>query len=100
MSDIGITKVYIREGEICCSLLRSFLGTAVGAVNRISSSPQNMQLLEMIQEQVPMKLYFLMDSTQNKLAFLSVSEDERGWEYKNWHWRKDARWQLWLIWTR
>ena len=82
MSDFDITKVYIREGEICCSLLRSVLGTAVGVVNRISSSPQNMQLLEMIQEQVPMKLYFLLDSTQNKLAFLYVSEDESNWEYE------------------
>ena len=82
MSDLDITRVYIREGEICCSLLRSVLGTAVGVVNRISSSPQNMQLLEMMQEQVPMKLYFLLDSTQNKLAFLYVSEDEMKWEYE------------------
>jgi hypothetical protein len=36
----------------------------------------------MLQEQVPMKLYFLMDSTENKLAFLSVSEDENDWEYE------------------
>ena len=82
MSDLDITKVYIREGEICCSLLRSVLGTAVGVVNRISSSPQNMQLLEMLQDQVQMKLYFLMDSTENKLAFLYVSEDESKWEYE------------------
>ena len=82
MSDLDITRVYIREGEICCSLLRSVLGTAVGVVNRISSSPQNMQLLEMIQEQVPMKLYFLLDSTKNQLAFLYVSEDESKWEYE------------------
>jgi len=82
MSDLDITKIYIREGEICCSLLRSVLGTAVGVVNRISSSPQNEQLLEMLQKQAPMKLYFLMDSTENKLAFLYVSEDESKWEYE------------------
>ncbi len=29
-----------------------------------------------------MKLYFLMDSTENKLAFLYVSEDESEWEYE------------------
>ena len=82
MSDLDITTIYIREGEICCSLLRSVLGTAVGVVNRISSSPKNMQLLEMLQKQVPMKLYFLMDSTENKMAFLYVSEDESDWEYE------------------
>lgn len=82
MSDLDITQIYIREGEICCSLLRSVLGTSVGVVNRMSSSPQNMRLLEMLQEQVPMKLYFLMDSTGNKLAFLFVSEDESDWEYE------------------
>ena len=82
MSDLDITQIYIREGEICCSLLQSVLGTPVGVVNRISSSRDNMQLLEMLQEQVPMKLCFLMDSTENKLAFLSVSEDESDWEYE------------------
>ena len=82
MSDLDITKTYIREREICCSLLRSVLGTKVGVVNRISSSPKYMQLLEMLQRQVPMKLYFLMDSTENKLAFLSVSEEEGDWEYE------------------
>lgn len=82
ISDLDITKIYIREGEICCSLLRSVLGAAVGVVNRISSSPQNVQLLEMLQRQVPMKIYFLMDSTENKLAFLYVSEDESKWEYE------------------
>lgn len=82
MSDLDITRIYIREGEICCSLLQSVLGTAVGVVNRISSDPQNMQLLKMLQEQVPMKLYFLMDSTENKMAFLFVSEDESDWEYE------------------
>lgn len=82
MSDLDIAKIYIQEGEICCSLLRSVLDTAVGVVNRISSSPKNMQLLEMLQEQLPIKLYFLMDSTENKLAFLSVSEDESDWEYE------------------
>jgi hypothetical protein len=82
MSDLDITKIYIREGEICCSMLQSVLGTPVGVVNRISSSQQHLHLLEMLQEQVPMKLYFLMDSTENKLAFLSVSEDENDWEYE------------------
>lgn len=82
MSDLDITKIYIQEDEICCSLLRSVLGTAVGVVNRISSSPKNMQLLELLQEQVAMKLYFLMDSNENKLAFLSVSADESDWEYE------------------
>ena len=82
MSDLDITKTYIREREICCSLLRSVLGTKVGVVNRISSSPKYMQLLELLQEQVAMKLYFLMDSTENKLAFLSVSADESDWEYE------------------
>lgn len=82
MSDLDITRVYIYEGEICCSLLRSVLGTLVGVVNRISSSSQNMQLLEMLQKLMPMKFYFLMDSTENKLAFLYVSEDESNWEYE------------------
>lgn len=82
MSDLDITKTYIREREICCSLLRSVLGTKVGVVNRISPSPKYMQLLELLQEQVAMKLYFLMDSTENKLAFLSVSADESDWEYE------------------
>ncbi len=82
MSDLDITEIYIREGEICSSLLRSVLGTPVGVVNRISSSPYNMRLLEMLQERVSLKLYFLMDSTENKLAFLSVSEDESDWEYE------------------
>lgn len=82
LSDLDITKVYIQEGEICCSLLRSVLGTPVGVVNRISSSPNNMELLKMLQKQVPLKFYFLMDSPENKLAFLSVSEDERNWEYE------------------
>ena len=48
----------------------------------ISSRSQNMQLLEMLQKRVPVKLYFLMDSTENKLAFLYVSEDESKWEYE------------------
>lgn len=82
MSDLDITKTYIQEREICCSLLRSVFGTAVGIVNRISSNPKNMQLLEMLQRQVRMKLYFLMDSTENRLAFLSVSEEEGDWEYE------------------
>ncbi|MCD8120849.1 MAG: hypothetical protein LUE65_01230 [Clostridiales bacterium] len=82
MSDLDIAQTYIREGEICGSLLRSVLGTPVGVVNRVSSSSKNKQLLEMLQAQVPMKLYFMMDSTGNKVAFLSVSEDESEWEYE------------------
>lgn len=82
LSDLDITKVYIREGEICCSSLRSVLGMSVGVVDRISSSPNNTQLLKILQKQVPLKFYFLIGSTENKLAFLSVSEDESDWEYE------------------
>lgn len=80
VSDLDITKVYIQKGEICCSLLQSVLGVPVGVVNRISSSPNDMQLMKMLQQQMSMQIYFLMDSTKNKLAFLTVSENEGDWE--------------------
>ena len=80
LSDLDITKIYIMEGEICCSMLQSVLGTPVGVVNRISSNPNILKMMEMLQEQMPMQLYFVMDSVDNKLAFLSVSEDETDWE--------------------
>lgn len=82
MTDLDITIIYIREGEICCSLLRSVFGTPVGVVNRISCESKYVQLMEMLQKQVPMKLYFLMDSTENKMAFLTISENPDEWEYE------------------
>ncbi len=39
LSDLDITKIYIWEREICCSLLQPVPGTPVGVVNRISTSP-------------------------------------------------------------
>lgn len=82
MSDLDIAQIYAQEGEICCSLLSPVLGTPVGVVNRVSARAAYARLLEAMQGKVPMKLYFLMGSVENKLAFLSVSEDEDDWEYE------------------
>ncbi len=68
--------------EICCTLLEDVMGSPVGVVNRISTSPGHMKMLEMLHEQVPMKLYFMMDSPENKVAFLFVSEDQDVWEHE------------------
>ncbi len=82
MTDLDITGIFMHESEICYSILQSVFDTPVGVINRISSNPHYVQLLEALQKQMPLKFYFLMGSNGNKLAFLYVSEDESKWEYE------------------
>ena len=80
ISDLDITKVYKDQGEICCSVLLSVLGTSVGVINRISAKEEYKELSEIISEQFSSKIYFLIDSANNKLAFLFLSDDPADWE--------------------
>lgn len=80
VTDLDITTVYIQEGEICCSILQSILGTPVGVINRISAKTAYVQLLKILSDQISKKLYFLMGSTGHKLAFLCISESSMDWE--------------------
>ena len=80
ITDLDISMVYVQEGEICCSILQSILGTPVGVINRISVKTAYVQLLKLLSNQISKKLYFLMGSNGHKLAFLSISEDSVDWE--------------------
>ncbi len=79
-TDLDITTVYTQEGEICCTILKSVFGSPVGVINRISAEPNYEKLLKLLSDQISETLYFLMDSTGSKIAFLSVSEDPDDWE--------------------
>ena len=79
-TDLDITKVYIQEGELCCSLLKLIMGIPVGLINRISSTPTYAKLLELLSEKTEKTLYFLMGSTGTKIAFLYLSNDPSDWE--------------------
>lgn len=81
-TDLDIAKIYMREGEICCSVLQSVLGIPVSVIDRISSKSEYAQLLKILRKQVPMQFYFVMGSSENKLAFLTVSENPEKWEYE------------------
>ena len=78
-SDLDITEIYTKEGEICFSELHFILGEVVGVVNRIDAKPRYKQYAEAVSGQVPYDLYFMMVSKDNKLAFLFVSDDEENW---------------------
>ena len=80
MTDLDMTNIFMQEGEICCSLLQSVLGTPVGVVNRLSEQPAYKKLLQLLSQQVSQQFYFLMGSTGNELAFLYVSGDPKKWE--------------------
>lgn len=80
MSDLDISAVYMQEGEICCSILRSVLGTPVGVVDRITTKSAYVQLLQLLSGQISKKFYFLMGSTGRELAFLYLSDDPTEWE--------------------
>lgn len=82
VTDFDIAKIYMREKEICCSVLQSVLGISVGVINRISLKSEYVQLMKMLQKQVPMPFYFMIDSAENKLAFLTVSANSEEWEYE------------------
>lgn len=80
ISDLDISAVYTQEGEICCSILQSILGTPVGVIDRISTKSAYEQLLKLLSDQVSKKFYFLMGSTGSELAFLYLSDDPSDWE--------------------
>lgn len=79
-TDLDITQVYIEEGEICCSLLKSIMGLNIGIINRISSIPVYEHLSETISEVTEKKIYFLMGTMDSKVAFLYLSDDTSEWE--------------------
>lgn len=79
LTDLDVTGIYTREGEICFSELHYILGDVVGVVNRIDLKPVYKRYAEAVASQVPYDLYFMMVSRDNKLAFLFVSDDEENW---------------------
>lgn len=38
-TDLDITKIYVQEGEVCCTIFKSVIGIPIGIINRISSKP-------------------------------------------------------------
>lgn len=78
-SDLNPADLYTAEREMCFSELHSILGTEVCVVNRLSANPTYQLYAEALSSQVPLTLYFLMVSTDNRLAFLFVSDDEEAW---------------------
>ena len=79
-TDLDITSVYLKEGEICCSVLQSVFGKIVAVIDRISKSTAFLQLLRLLSEQTSKEFYFLMGSTGDEIAFLCLSEDSSDWE--------------------
>ncbi len=79
-TDLDITKVYIQEGEICCSIFKSIMGMPIGIVNRISTQPLYEELMELLSQKVSKKFYFVMSSIENEIAFLFLDEDPKQWE--------------------
>ena len=79
-TDLDITKVYIQEGEICCTIFKSIMGMQVGIVNRISSQPLYEELMELLSQKISKKFYFVMSSIENEIAFLFLDEDSKNWE--------------------
>ena len=81
ITDFDITKIYLQEGELCCSLLYPVMGTPVGVIDRLSAKPSYEQLLVVISGQIPKLFYFVMESTSGKeIAFLYVSDEQERWE--------------------
>lgn len=79
-TDLDITKVYIQEGEICCSIFKSIMGMPIGIVNRISTQPLYEEITELLSRKVSKKFYFVMSSIENEIAFLFLDEDSKQWE--------------------
>ncbi len=79
-TDLDITKVYLQEEEICCTMLRTVMGRPIGIVNRISAWPVYDELFQLLSKQVSKQFYFMMSSPGNEVAFLFLSDDSRDWE--------------------
>lgn len=79
-TDLDIIRVYIQEGEICCSILKSIMGMPIGIVNRISAQPLYEKLMELFSHQVLKKFYFVMSSVENEIAFLFLADNPKQWE--------------------
>lgn len=79
-TDLDITRVCVQEGEICCTLFKSIMGTPIGIVNRISSQPLYEKLMELLTHQLSKKFYFVMSSIGNEIAFLFLDENPKNWE--------------------
>lgn len=79
-TDLDITRVYIQEGEICCSIFKSIMGMQIGIVNRISTQPLYEELMELLSQKVSKKFYFVISSVENEIAFLFLDEDPKQWE--------------------
>lgn len=80
LTDLDITAIYLREGEICCSLLQPVFGKMVAVIDRISKIPTLTQILDLLSLQTSKKFYFLMGSEGDEFAFLYLSEDSTDWE--------------------
>lgn len=79
LTDLNIADIYTNEGGICFSELQYILGQPVGVVNRISAKPAYKRLAEAVSGQVPYDIYFMMMSSDGKMAFLYASDDEDNW---------------------
>lgn len=79
-TDLDITRVYLQEEEICCTMLRTVMGRSIGIVNRISAWPVYDELFQLLSKQVSKQFYFMMSSPGNEVAFLFLSDDSRDWE--------------------
>ena len=82
LTDLDVSNIYLREQEMCFSKLQNIMGMQVCVVNRLSAKPSYEKLADLLAEQVPHTLYFLMVSEDNKLVFLFVSEDREEWEFE------------------
>ena len=55
-TDLDITRVYVQEGEVCCTIFKSIMGTPIGIVNRISSQPLYEKLMALLSHQISKKV--------------------------------------------
>lgn len=79
-TDLDIKKLYMEQREICCTTFQYVLGKPIGIVNRISAQSLANKILQLLSEQTDKQFYFVMDSLENELIFLYLSENPDEWE--------------------
>lgn len=78
-TDLDITKLYMQDKEICCTILTNLFGSLVGVVDRISQEPRYEKLLQMLVERTSKHFYFVMGTNGTDLAFLFLSDNRNDW---------------------
>lgn len=80
LTDLDLPGLFLKNQEIFYSQLMTLMGQQVCVVNRMSASPSCKHFAQSLSAQISDRIYFAMDTMDEKLAFLFVSKEPEKWE--------------------